>query len=182
MTIFNNLKEVRENQFQEHRYAGAHEFFGYIPSSNLDGTSDVSIDMYREGRDGEQEERPDALYVKDGGVAFVQLDAAILDAGATDSDKLRYTLHNRLFEVVYDSANSGLSLNTVAAAETESTAGASVDSVDLVAKDTNGLIAQAVIDDDGVNTSGDIYINAKATLLAYAADYPFLKYGKYQVK
>ena len=71
---------------------------------------------------------------------------------------------------------------SVAAAETESTAGASVDSVDLVTKDTNGLIAQAVIDDDGVNTSGDVYINAKATLLAYAADYPFLKYGKYQVK
>jgi hypothetical protein len=182
MTIFNSLKEVREHQFQEHRYAPVHEFFGYIPSTKLDGSSDVSIDMYREGRDGEQEERPDALYIRGGGVAFLQLDAAILDSGATDSDKLRYTLHNRLFEVVYDGANSGLTVSTVSSAETENTTGTSVDSVDLVAQDTNGLIAQAVIDDDGVNTSGNIFINAKATLLAYADDYPYLKYGKYQVK
>jgi hypothetical protein len=182
MTIFNNLKEVRENQFREHRYAEAHEFFGYIPAAKLDGSSDVSIEMYREGRDGEQEERPDALYVRGGGIAFFQLDAAILDTGAADSDKLRYTLHNRLFEVVYDANNAGFTINTVASAETESTTGASVDSVDLVAKDTNGLVAQAIIDDDGVNTSGNIFVNAKATLLAYVDDYPYLKYGKYQVK
>lgn len=182
MTIFNSLKEVRENQFQEHRYAPVHEFFGYIPSAKLDGTSDVSILMYREGRDGEQEERPDALYVKDGGIAFIQLDAVSLDSGAADDSKLRYTLHNRLFEAVYDSANSGFTVNTVSTAETETTTGTSVDSVDLVPTDTNGLIAEGVVDDDGVNTSGDIYINARATLLAYADDYPFLKYGKYQVK
>jgi len=179
MSIFDNLKTARENQFQEHRLNRFHGFFGqfYNDGSAISG-SDKTLTLFREGQDSDQQERDDAIYVTDGGLLLVKLHGIMIDAGASDNSKIRYRLNDEVVTVVQDDGGSGQTI-TVQSAGTESTTAAN-DDIAIVSKDTNGIAVKATLDADGTSTSGDVYVQAYIELLSYMDDYDFLKYGRIQ--
>jgi len=162
MGVYNKLSEYRKEQFKQQKLKHVHNFRGEL------GTRNTALELYLEGRDGDQDAEADGIFIPENSFIQFHLSYQMIRSGGAPVDA-ESSVH-----IVERSGPSGLAINNdvnYPAILVEHSAGTATERVDLKAKSSNNDSNndKIVLEANQDATSNTVFVHAQLEVLSLVA-------------